>query len=175
MVRSLRALALVLSLLAAGCGGSAPEETAAPAGAPAIGGPDRAAEASADENPARPASPQRTRAPTRPQAGAGRACRDAGSGPEPDGGALKSFVNGRTRPIRDCYEHALKRDSSLRGRFTVRFTIGTCGEVSQLAIVRGHAPGELASCISGALRAWKLPFRPAEPVEVEYPFSFAAR
>jgi hypothetical protein len=174
MVPSRQALPLVLALLAAACG-SGPGETAAPAAAPVVGSPDRVAQASPDEIPVRPPPPQRAREPGRPQATAGHACRDAGSGPEPDGGALKAFVNRRTRPIRDCYEHALKRDSSLRGRFTVRFTIGTCGEVSELAFVRGHAPGELASCISGALRAWKLPFRPAEPSEVEYPFSFAAR
>lgn len=171
MHRSPRVLVLA-ALLAAACRREpAPE----PAGAPpttVVRRPAHLPQPAAAATTAAATAP-RAAAPAAPSARG--ACRDAGVGPEPDGAALKAFVTRRTTAIRDCYEHALKRDHSLGGRFVVRFTVGTCGEVSELAVVKGRAPGELASCISTALRSWKLPFRPAEPVEVEYPFSFAAR
>ena len=63
----------------------------------------------------------------------------------------------------------------LAGKATIEFTIGSCGEVSRAAVVSRRGRVDAATdCVLRAMRAWRTPFRPAEPVTVEYPFSFSA-
>lgn len=102
-------------------------------------------------------------------------CRDAGAGPEPDAARLRSFVHGRARELRGCYERALKRDASAGGKATLRFTIGSCGGLSDVVVTgrRGRID-EAAACAAQAMRSWRTPFRPSQPVTVEYPVSFTA-
>lgn len=102
-------------------------------------------------------------------------CSDPGAGPEPDAAGLRAFVRRRSRQLRDCYQRALKRDADGGGKATFRFTIGTCGELSEVVIAsrRGKVDGA-ATCVSSAMRGWRTPFRPAAPVPVEYPIAFSA-
>jgi outer membrane biosynthesis protein TonB len=167
---------LALSALAlSACGreraADAPRPDAAAAFAPSAG----ASPPTAPSGPGRPTSGARSTAPA-PPAPPPPLCSDPGAGPEPDGAVLQAFVRRRTTPIRVCYDRALKRDASLRGRVVVRFTIGTCGEIADLALTGGHgrAAPELAACVTRAVKGWRLPFRPSEPVDVEYPFRFTA-
>jgi outer membrane biosynthesis protein TonB len=164
---------LALSALAlSACGreraADAPRPDAAAAFAPSAG-----ASPTAPSGSGRHTSGARSTAPAPP---APPLCSDPGAGPEPDGAVLQAFVRRRTTPIRVCYDRALKRDASLRGRVVVRFTIGTCGEIADLALTGGHgrAAPELAACVTRAVKGWRLPFRPSEPVDVEYPFRFTA-
>jgi hypothetical protein len=102
-------------------------------------------------------------------------CADPGAGPEPDAARLRAFVRRRSSQLRDCYQRALKRDADGGGKATFRFTIGTCGELTDVVIAsrRGKVDGA-AACVSGAMRGWRTPFRPTEPVSVEYPIAFSA-
>jgi TonB family protein len=103
------------------------------------------------------------------------ACIDAGGGPEPDAARLRAFVRGRSRQLRDCYQRALKRDSSAGGKATLRFTIEPCGQLTSVEIAsRRGKVDEAAACAVTALRGWTTPFRPVEPVTVEYPVAFSA-
>jgi hypothetical protein len=34
---------------------------------------------------------------------------------------------------------------------------------------------EVPSCLAGVVRGWRTPFRPGEPVDVEYPLDFGPR
>ncbi|HSM91842.1 MAG TPA: AgmX/PglI C-terminal domain-containing protein [Anaeromyxobacteraceae bacterium] len=133
-----------------------------------------------------PAQPPRARAA--PQAGAAapgstapdaapraEACRDPGAGPEPDAAALRTFVRRRSSQLRDCYQRALKRDAAVAGKATFRFTIGTCGELSDVEVAaRRGKVDDAAACVRTAMRGWRTPFRPSEPVTVEYPVAFSA-
>jgi outer membrane biosynthesis protein TonB len=102
-------------------------------------------------------------------------CADPGRGPEPDAGGLRAFVRKRRGQVRDCYQSELKRNPDLAGKATIEFTIGTCGEVSRAAVVARSGNVDAATaCVVRAMRSWRTPFRPAEPVAVEYPFSFSA-
>jgi len=136
---------------------SAPSSAGPRAGGSAPAGVrDRAAKLQADE----PAAPL---------------CPDSGVGPEPDGPALQAFVKRRAKGIKACYGKALKRDPDLHGRVLVRFEVGTCGEIGTVRIAgpRAAAP-EFTSCVAAQLRSARTPFRPREPVPVEYPLSLSA-
>ena len=128
-----------------------------------------------------PPAPTPSRADSRPAAvtpspkPAAVACTDAGGGPEPDAARLRAFVRGRSRQLRDCYQRALKRDSSAGGKAILRFTIEPCGQLTDVAVTsRRGKVDEAAACAVTALRGWTTPFRPAEPVTVEYPVAFSA-
>jgi hypothetical protein len=145
-VRSLPALAAALSaaLFAVGCG------RGEPAAAPPI---------------AASTSSQPGLAP----------CSDARRGPVPAAAALRAFVQKRSAQLRDCYQRALKRDAAVAGKATFRFTIGSCGEISSVEIAaRRGKVDDAAACVAAAMRSWRTPFRPVEPVTVEYPVAFSS-
>ena len=88
-------------------------------------------------------------------------------------GKLGSFVRARMGLIKSCYENALKRNPSLKGRVVIRFTILATGGVSDvLASQNTLASPDVATCIMDTMRGWRTPFRPSGPVTVEYPFLF---
>ena len=149
--RHLVASTLLAALLSA-CGGERPGPSAA-------------------RPPPAPASDATSRASAPPDA----ACSDPGAGPPPDAAGLRAFVRRRSRELRDCYQRALKRDASAGGKATLRFTIGPCGQLSDVAVSgRRGKVDEAAACAIRVVQAWRTPFRPAEPVAVEYPISFSA-
>lgn len=153
-----RLAAVAATILLAACGAQAP---------------------SSDASAARPAATPTSSAVARP-AGAtatdeNGGCRDAGAGPGVDASGLRSFVRKRSSQLRDCYQRALKRDASAGGRATISFTIGVCGEVTGVAVgARRGKVDDAAACAVRAVQGWRTPFRPAEPVTVEYPLSFSA-
>jgi hypothetical protein len=147
--------AVALALLAA-CS----REPAAPAAAPA---PPPAAAA---PQPAAPAA----RPPVRAAAPAGAPA------PELTLAAFKGFTKKRSAEVRRCYEAALANDQSLRGKLTLTFAILPGGGVSDVRVARStFRSGAVPTCIASVVRAWKTPFRPAEPVEVEYPLDLRPR
>ncbi len=82
----------------------------------------------------------------------------------------------RAGEVRRCYETALAGNPAVRGRLTLRFTIAETGALTGVAATRStFSRRDVPSCIEDVVRGWKSPFRPAEPVEVEYPFSFSPR
>jgi outer membrane biosynthesis protein TonB len=90
-----------------------------------------------------------------------------------DQARLGAFVRARMGLIKSCYENALKRNPSLKGRLVIRFTILQTGGVTDVVATQNtlSAP-EVASCIMSTMRSWRTQFRPSGPVTVEYPFLF---
>jgi len=61
----------------------------------------------------------------------------------------------------------------LRGKVVLRFTIRPDGSVGDVAPWYDNLGGGVARpCLVDRVAAWQTPFRPAEPVLVEYPFVF---
>jgi len=91
-----------------------------------------------------------------------------------DQAKLAAFVRARMGLIKACYENALKRNPSLRGKISIRFTILETGGIADIqAAVNSLGSPEVASCITNTMRTWRTQFRPSGPVTVEYPFVFA--
>jgi hypothetical protein len=58
----------------------------------------------------------------------------------------------------------------------LRFTILESGALSDVAAARStFRRADVPACVAGVVRGWRTPFRPAEPVEVEYPLRFSPR
>ncbi len=87
---------------------------------------------------------------------------------------LAAFVRARMGLIKACYENALKRNPSLKGKISIRFTILETGGIADIqAAVNSLGSPEVAACIVNTMRTWRTQFRPSGPVTVEYPFVFA--
>jgi hypothetical protein len=86
---------------------------------------------------------------------------------------LAAFVKARMGLIKACYENALKRNPSLRGKIAVRFTILETGGLADIAPAQNTLSSpEVAACIVNTMKSWRTQFRPSGPVTVEYPFVF---
>ena len=123
-----------------------------------------------------PASPDApvTAAPAAPVGGTAAGCANPGAGPEPDAKQVAAFVRARQATFRACYERHLKVNPNIQGRFVLRFAIGRCGEVDEVESVERYGDiAEVAACSAAEARGWSTPFRPAEPVTIEWPFVFA--
>lgn len=158
-------LALLLALaLAAACS----KDPAAAGSAPSTASPGSAPAAAA-------AQPATTAA--RPQPARTAAVHPAPPAPELTLASFKGFTRRRSADVRRCYEAALAGDASLRGKLTLSFAILPGGGVSDVRVVRSTLPRSSAvpSCVASVVRGWKTPFRPAEPVEVEYPIDLRPR
>ncbi len=90
-----------------------------------------------------------------------------------DQARLDAFVRARIGGLRACYESQLKLDQRTDGTVRMRFSIQPTGELSNVAVAQDTLRSELvAQCVVGLVRAWRTPFRPSQPVSVEYPFVF---
>ncbi len=90
-----------------------------------------------------------------------------------DQAKLAAFVKARMGLIKACYENALKRNPSLKGKIAVRFTILETGGLADITpALNSLGSPEVASCIVNTMKAWRTQFRPSGPVTVEYPFVF---
>jgi len=128
-----------------------------------------------DARPGRTSPPAAAQASPPRATGAPAACRNPGAGPEPDGRGVRSFVTRNLGAIRDCYDRALKRNPELAGKAVLRFTVGPCGQVTEVEVdSRAGEVREAASCVERLARSWRTPFRPAEPVAIEFPLAFSA-
>jgi TonB family protein len=91
-----------------------------------------------------------------------------------DQGKLGAFVRARMGLLKACYENALKRNPSLKGRLRIRFTILETGGIADLSVVEnGVGSPDVATCVANTMRAWRTSFRPSGPVTVEFPFVFS--
>jgi hypothetical protein len=100
----------------------------------------------------------------------------AASWGEPDMGKIRRLFKERFPEVKRCYEGALQKDAAARGKFTLRFTIAEGGTLRSVKTVRStFARPDVPSCVADVVRRWKTPFRPAQPVEVEFPLAFSPR
>jgi outer membrane biosynthesis protein TonB len=88
-----------------------------------------------------------------------------------DQGKLGAFVRARQGLIKACYENALKRNPTLKGKVVIRFTILETGGVADVSASQNTLGSpDVAVCIINTIRSWRTQFRPSGPVVVEYPF-----
>jgi outer membrane biosynthesis protein TonB len=88
-----------------------------------------------------------------------------------DQGKLGAFVRARQGLIKACYENALKRNPTLKGKVVIRFTILETGGVADVSASQNTLGSpDVAVCIINTIRSWRTQFRPSGPVTVEYPF-----
>jgi TonB family protein len=148
-----RSLAAVAALLLAACAkeGAPPPPPAAPA----------------------PAAPPTTAAPA---ARAPAPRRDLAPAPELTLASFRAFTKKKSPEVRRCYEAALANEPSLHGKVTLAFSILPGGGVSEVRVARStfRSPA-VPSCVATVVRSWRTPFRPEEPVDVEYPLDFGPR
>lgn len=125
------------------------------------------------EPPARAApdpAPVSTGAPARGSGGAA----PAEPPPELTSAAFKRFANGRAKEVRRCYDAALQKDPALHGKLMLRFNVLPSGAIADVRVTSTSFKARaVPRCVVDVFRSWRTPFRPAEPVGIEYPLSFA--
>lgn len=84
----------------------------------------------------------------------------------------REFVRARTGSLQRCYEDVLRERPTARGKMRVRLTVAGDGAVRDVIVVQNELGPAMAECVRATVEGWKAPFRPAEPVVVEVPFSF---
>lgn len=137
--------------------------------------------AACSKDPAPAPSVQPASPPAAPPAAAAKAARAGAGGaaapaPELTLAAFRGFTKRRSREVRQCYEAALANEPSLRGKVTLAFAILPGGGVSDVRVARStFRSSAVPSCVASVVRAWRTPFRPDEPVDVEYPIDFGPR
>lgn len=88
--------------------------------------------------------------------------------------AIQQVVNRETTRLKRVFEEWLKRDPSLSGRLTVKFTILPAGSVTNVAVVKSTTNNsEFDETILRYIKRWQFPeVSGGSPVEVVYPFVF---
>lgn len=88
--------------------------------------------------------------------------------------AVTRYVRARLTAIKNCYEKELKRNTQLKGKVVVRFTITPAGRTGDIEIEENTVGNEaVAACIRTVIRSWIFPFKPDDEVPVSYPFLFS--
>jgi Ca-activated chloride channel family protein len=89
-----------------------------------------------------------------------------------DKDVIRRIIRAHTNEVRHCYNVALTKDPSVKGRVAIEFTIGADGKIEK-AIVHDNTTGDatLGSCIAKCVELWTFP-KPqgGGTVTVTYPF-----
>jgi TonB family protein len=89
---------------------------------------------------------------------------------------VRRIVRRQLHEVRRCYTEGLKHNPKLRGRVTIRFTIGPRGNVMASTVLaeRTSLPDKrVAQCVVDAVMRWKFPEpQGGSKVFVTYPFVF---
>jgi TonB family protein len=85
---------------------------------------------------------------------------------------VQRVVRQRFGRFRMCYEQALARDKTLRGRLSVRFVVGRDGSVSNVSIADSELGNPLQSCVASAFAGATFPAPEGGIVTVVYPLIF---
>jgi len=94
--------------------------------------------------------------------------------PELTTASFKHFADARRKEVRRCYDAALAKDPTLRGKIVLRFAVMPSGAVDEIQVVStSFRNSPIPACVTSVFRSWRTPFRPEEPVGIEYPLSFA--
>ena len=122
-------------------------------GAPTAADAPSAPVMTASVAPATPAAPATAAAPPPHAALAAAADPCGGTCPGHVGPALVEAIATRAKQAHRCYDNALAADRTLRGRVTVRMTIGSDGRVCDVRADSDKPPMEaVAGCVAGFYR-----------------------
>ena len=74
--------------------------------------------------------------------------------------------------LRDCYERALKRDRTLKGKIVIRFEIDEQGRTTNIEFEDSMGNKDVLTCIKGRAKYWRFPKPEGGSVFVAYPIVF---
>ncbi|MFP4013651.1 MAG: TonB family protein [Chitinispirillaceae bacterium] len=98
----------------------------------------------------------------------------ASSSAKRDNSAVNRIVSSHRASIRMTYQKYLRRDPSLAGKITVRFTITSSGSISVVEILENTTGNDqLEREIVRKIRMWQFDEIPDGDVSVTYPFVFS--
>ncbi len=96
--------------------------------------------------------------------------------PEVDGelseAQIASVMRRNLKALRSCYESALKRDRTLKGKITIRFEILENGRTSNIEFDDKMGSSQVVSCIRTRAKSWRFPRPDGGSVFVAYPIVF---
>ena len=93
-----------------------------------------------------------------------------------DNNAVAAVFSRRKGAIKACYEKELRRNAGLKGRITLRFTIGTSGRITNIDVSQNTTGDDaIASCIIDKVQSWKFDPPSGGAVTFTYPFILEAR
>lgn len=96
--------------------------------------------------------------------------------PEVDGelssAQISSVMKRQLKALRDCYERALKRDRTLKGKIVIRFEILESGRTAGVEIEDNMGSKDVVKCIKGRAKYWRFPKPEGGSVFVAYPVVF---
>lgn len=99
----------------------------------------------------------------------------ASSDTKRDFDAISAIVSSHKTSIRMSYEKYLKRDPTLAGKITIRFTIAASGSVTMVTIIENSTGNsDLEDEITRKIRMWRFEPIPEGDVTVTYPFVFSS-
>ena len=77
----------------------------------------------------------------------------------------------RKGAIKYCYEKSLKVNPKLRGKVTIRFTIGPAGRITKIDVAENSTgDSSIAQCIVGKVKGWRFEPPQGGSVTFSYPF-----
>lgn len=98
----------------------------------------------------------------------------ASSNTKRDNNAINAIVASHKTSIRMSYERYLKRDPTLSGKVTVRFTIAASGKIARVTVIENTTGNTaLENEIIRKIKFWKFEEIAEGDVTVTYPFVFA--
>ncbi|MDP6945141.1 MAG: AgmX/PglI C-terminal domain-containing protein, partial [Myxococcota bacterium] len=90
-----------------------------------------------------------------------------------DADAVREIIEKRMPPMRYCYVKGMKRNASLAGDLTLRWTITADGRVEQAAVTADSVGDDaLSDCVQKNVRRWRFPRSPDDSCVVEWPMTF---
>jgi len=85
---------------------------------------------------------------------------------------VAKVVSRKLGAIKSCYEQALKRDPTLSGKVTIRFTISGVGRVTTARTTVNELTPAVGNCMVSAFKRMRFPPPEGGEVNFEYPFMF---
>jgi len=129
-------------------------------------GGDRIATTTVQRDPAEARKEIRVRANVRD----GQVSGQTGTG-QIDASSVARVFQRRRGAIRGCYEAVLKVNPNVRGRITIRFTIGPAGRITDInASENTTGDTSIARCIVDRVRGWRFDPPSGGSVTFSYPF-----
>lgn len=96
--------------------------------------------------------------------------------PEVDGelseAEIASVMRRNLKALQSCYESALKRDRTLKGKITIRFEIQESGRTANIEFDDKMGSSDVVSCIRTRAKSWRFPRPDGGSVFVAYPIVF---
>ncbi len=94
---------------------------------------------------------------------------------EIDSGSVARVFKRRRSALRYCYEKQIRVDASLRGKLTLKFTIGAAGRVTAIRATNDTlGKPEVGRCIMAKVKGWRFPRPKGKSATFAYPMIFTS-